>query len=95
MLIDSQLLVGLLSVLFVVTELLGDLLADKPLENGGSETVIVVDCIPVVGLDRLEKLRGVLSKVFGRHGHIQNTWYPEEDGKTKGWVVLVVYLYSL
>lgn len=68
-----------------VSELVGDLLADKPKETGGNEAVIVVDCIPVVGQDRQEKLKGVLNKIFGRHGHIQNTWYPsDDDGKTKG-----------
>lgn len=68
-------------------ELVGDLLADKPKETGGNEAVIVVDCIPVVGQDRQEKLKGVLNKIFGRHGHIQNTWYPsDDDGKTKGYM---------
>ena len=65
---------------------MADLLEDKPKETDGIDAVIVVDCIPVVGQDRLEKLRGVLSKIFGRYGHIQNTWFPDEDGKTKGYV---------
>lgn len=73
----------------MAVELLGDLLADKPKESDGNDAVIVVDCIPVVGQDRLEKLKGVLTKIFGRHGHIQNTWYPEEDGKTKGFVLFM------
>jgi translation initiation factor 3 subunit B len=46
--------------------------------------VIVVDNVPQVGPDRLEKLKNVIHKIFSKFGKIINDYYPEEDGKTKG-----------
>ena len=35
------------------------------------DTVIVVDCLPVVGTDKLEKLKNVLKRTFGACAEIQ------------------------
>ena len=66
------------------TELLGDILKDRPQEADGIDSVIVVDNVPQVGPDRLEKLKNVIHKIFSKFGKITNDFYPEEDGKTKG-----------
>lgn len=65
-------------------ELLGDVLKDRPQEADGIDSVIVVDNVPQVGPDRLEKLKNVIHKIFSKFGKIINDYYPEEDGKTKG-----------
>ncbi|XP_074058018.1 eukaryotic translation initiation factor 3 subunit B [Macrotis lagotis] len=65
-------------------ELLGDVLKDRPQEADGIDSVIVVDNVPQVGPDRLEKLKNVIHKIFSKFGKITNDYYPEEDGKTKG-----------
>ena len=70
-------------------ELMPDLMAQKPKESDGTESVIVVDGIPEVGADRLEKLKMVIRKVFGKYGKVVNEHYPlEGDGKTKGYAFL-------
>jgi len=56
----------------------------KPKEADGIDAVVVVDNIPVVGPDRLPKLKGVLKKVFSKFGPVYSEYYPEENGKTKG-----------
>ena len=66
------------------TELLGDLLKKKPKATDGTQNVIVVDNIPVVGSDRLEKLKNVIKKLFSKFGKIVTDYYPMEDDKTKG-----------
>lgn len=67
-------------------ELLGDILKQKPSETDGVESVIVVDNVPRVEPDKLEKLQSVINKVLGKFGTIVNQYYPmnESDGKTKG-----------
>lgn len=65
-------------------ELLGDVLKEKPLEADGIDSVIVVDNVPQVGPDRLEKLKNVIHKIFSKFGRITNEFYPDADGKTKG-----------
>uniref|UniRef100_A0A452QBU0 Eukaryotic translation initiation factor 3 subunit B n=1 Tax=Ursus americanus TaxID=9643 RepID=A0A452QBU0_URSAM len=70
------------------TELLGDILKDRPQEADGIDSVIVVDNVPQVGPDRLEKLKNVIHKIFSKFGKITNDFYPEEDGKTKGYTFL-------
>lgn len=65
-------------------ELLGDVLREKPQEADGIDSVIVVDNVPQVGPDRLEKLKNVIHKIFSKFGKITNEFYPEADGKTKG-----------
>ncbi|XP_012614778.1 eukaryotic translation initiation factor 3 subunit B [Microcebus murinus] len=69
-------------------ELLGDVLRDRPQEADGIDSVIVVDNVPQVGPDRLEKLKNVIHKIFSKFGKITNDFYPEEDGKTKGYIFL-------
>ncbi len=65
-------------------ELLGDVLKDKPQETDGIDSVIVVDNVPQVGPERLEKLKNVIQKIFSKFGKITNEFYPDADGKTKG-----------
>ena len=66
-------------------ELLGDLLKKKPKETDGIESVIVVDNVPQVGQERVEKLQNVVRKIFSKFGKIQTEHYPMSDeGKTKG-----------
>ncbi|XP_046491098.1 eukaryotic translation initiation factor 3 subunit B [Neodiprion pinetum] len=70
-------------------ELLGELIRQKPSETDGVEAVIVVDGVPQVGPERLEKLQMVISKLFEKFGDIVNQWYPKnEDGLTKGYIFL-------
>lgn len=71
--------------IFHYLELLGELIKQKPSETDGVEAVVVVDGVPQVGSDRLEKLQSVLHKLFVKFGDIVNEWYPKnEDGLTKG-----------
>ncbi|KAI4456594.1 eukaryotic translation initiation factor 3 eif3 -related [Holotrichia oblita] len=70
-------------------DLLGDLLRDKPKETDGVESVIVVDGVPQVGPDRIEKLKSVINKIFGKFGNIINEYYPlNENSHTKGYIFL-------
>uniref|UniRef100_A0A6Q2Y1D4 Eukaryotic translation initiation factor 3 subunit B n=1 Tax=Esox lucius TaxID=8010 RepID=A0A6Q2Y1D4_ESOLU len=70
-------------------ELLGDLLREKPQEADGIDSVIVVDNVPQVGPERLEKLKNVIHKIFSKFGKITNEFYPEgPDGSTKGYIFL-------
>jgi translation initiation factor 3 subunit B len=69
----------------MLAELLGDLLKQKPRETDGVESVIVVDGVPQVGPDRLEKLITVINKIFSKFGTIVSDYYPKnENGQTKG-----------
>lgn len=77
----------ILSELFL--ELLDDILRQKPKETDGVESVIVVDGVPQVGPERLEKLQSVINKIFGKFGAIVNDYYPKnENGQTKGYIFL-------
>nr|XP_003226093.1 PREDICTED: eukaryotic translation initiation factor 3 subunit B [Anolis carolinensis] len=69
-------------------ELLGDILQERPQEADGIDSVIVVDNVPQVGPDRLEKLKNVIHKIFSKFGNITNEFYPEADGQTKGYIFL-------
>ncbi|GLH05916.1 Eukaryotic translation initiation factor 3 subunit B [Gryllus bimaculatus] len=70
-------------------ELLSDLLKSKPRETDGVESVVVVDGIPLVGPERIEKLSSVISKIFYKFGTIVNEYYPKtDDGHTKGYIFL-------
>lgn len=73
-------------VIFIsIVELLGDVLATKPKETDGFDSVIIVDGIPQVGPDRLEKLKNVINKIFVKYGAIVSEYYPKDDnGNTKG-----------
>jgi translation initiation factor 3 subunit B len=69
----------------LLADLLGDLLKQKPRETDGVESVIVVDGVPQVGPERLEKLTTVINKIFSKFGSIVNEYYPtNENGQTKG-----------
>ncbi|XP_060522683.1 eukaryotic translation initiation factor 3 subunit B [Cylas formicarius] len=71
------------------SELLGDILKDKPKETDGYESVIVVDGVPQVGPDRLDKLKSVINKLFNKFGNIVNEYYPvTPEGTTKGYIFL-------
>ena len=64
-------------------------MVSKPKETDGVESVIVVDGVPQVGPDRLEKLKGVIHKIFGKVGPIVSEYYPcNENGQTKGYVFM-------
>ena len=67
------------------SELLGDILAEKPEETTGTDRIIVVDNVPTISPDRLEKLKNVIRKVFSKFGKIVTEHYPQdENGLTKG-----------
>ncbi|KAG8039174.1 hypothetical protein G9C98_003481 [Cotesia typhae] len=70
-------------------DLLSDVLALKPSETDGVESVIVVDGTPQVEPERLEKFNTLINKVFGKFGTIVNRFYPKNDnGITKGYIFL-------
>lgn len=70
------------------SELLPHLYCKKPREQDGFGSVIVVDNIPVVGADRIKKLKTVLTKIFSEFGKfVGEPFYPvDENGNTKGYV---------
>ena len=68
--------------------MVGDILEQRPKESDSLDTVIIVDNVPIVGPDRLEKLKSMIQKVFSSFGTIVNEYYPEENGKTKGYNLL-------
>ena len=57
---------------------------NQPKEADGIDAVIVVDCLPIVGPDRLHKLRNVITKIFSKFGQIHSDYYPDKDGTTLG-----------
>ena len=71
--------------IYFFLELVGDLLEQRPKESDSLDTVIIVDNVPSVGPDRLEKLKNIIRKVFSKFGTVVNEFYPEENGKTKGY----------
>ncbi|XP_078461177.1 eukaryotic translation initiation factor 3 subunit B [Lampetra fluviatilis] len=70
------------------SELLGDIIRDRPKEADGIDNVVVVDNVPQVGPERLDKLRNVIKKIFAKFGEIVSDFFPEGDGKTKGYIFL-------
>ncbi|XP_065899140.1 eukaryotic translation initiation factor 3 subunit B-like [Dysidea avara] len=67
-------------------ELMDDMLAQRPEEDTSLDNIIVVDNAPIVGPDRLSKLKGVLKKIFQRFGEIVTEFYPvNENNETKGY----------
>jgi len=65
--------------------LLPDILNKRPNASDSFEPVIVVDNIPVVGAERVEKLQNVLRKIFSKFGTIVTEHIPRDaDNKTKG-----------
>lgn len=74
---------------FIIADLLGDMLAQRPSEADGVESVVVVDNIPKVEPVRLNKLKSVIDKHFSHCGTIVNVVYPvDEEGKTKGYAFM-------
>jgi len=72
--------------IFIFTELLADYLISKPREEDSYEGIIVVDGVPQVGPERLEKLKGVIKKMYSKFGPIINECYPvDEKNNTKGY----------
>jgi len=70
-------------------ELMGDVLKTRPRATDGVDSVIVVDGVPAVGSDRLEKLKNVIRKAFSKFGKLTNEHYPlDEEAKTKGYIFL-------
>lgn len=57
-------------------------MSQRPVEDTSFDNVIVVDNAPQVGPDRLDKLKGVLKKVFGRFGTILTEYYPIDETNT-------------
>ena len=72
-------------LLLIFLELLRDILTEKPVEIQGTDCIIVVDNVPTIPPDRLEKLKNVIRKVFSKFGRIITEHYPLDDnGLTKG-----------
>jgi len=70
-------------------ELMPEVMRQRPKETDGVESVIVVDGVPVVGGDRVEKLKNVIRKIYSKFGRLVNEHYPTEaDGNTKGYIFL-------
>ena len=83
--IFNEVLTSLLAFFVSWTELLADLLKDRPVEDTSLNTVIVVDNAPKIGPERMGKLKSVLNKVFGKFGKIKTEFYPvNENGLFKG-----------
>lgn len=68
----------------LISELLEDVLREKPQEADGIDSVVVVDNVPQVGPERLDKLKNVIHKIFSKFGKITTEFYPEAEGMTKG-----------
>lgn len=69
----------------LITELLGDLLEQKPKETDGVESVIVIDGVPQVEPERFERLQTFIHKICSKYGTIVNKHFPKnENGITKG-----------
>ena len=69
---------------------MGDILETKPKEAVGIDAVIVVDNLPVIGNERLPKLKGVLKKIFSKFGEINSEYFPMENEKTKGYLFTII-----
>ncbi|KAF2359212.1 Eukaryotic translation initiation factor 3 subunit B [Trinorchestia longiramus] len=71
-------------------DLLGDLLRQRPKESDVTQNVIIIDGVPQVGPDRLEKLKSLMRKLFKDFGAcIVNECFPvNNEGITKGFVFL-------
>ncbi|CAD6227830.1 GSCOCG00006288001-RA-CDS [Cotesia congregata] len=70
-------------------DLLPDILAQKPQETDGIESVIIVDGTPQVEPERFEKFNNLINKLFSKFGTIVNKHYPKnEQGITKGYIFL-------
>ena len=71
--------------LLSIIELLPDILKQKPNPSDSFESVIVCDNIPVVGTEKIDKLKNVLRKYFSKFGTLVTEHLPlDEKGQTKG-----------
>ncbi|CAK9290976.1 unnamed protein product [Gordionus sp. m RMFG-2023] len=67
-------------------ELLSDFLAKRPQPPEAFENVIIIDNVPIVGSERLNRLKSVILKLFKNPGEIANEFYPlNKEGMTKGY----------
>lgn len=58
---------------------------ERPREHEGLNNIIIVDNLPKVDQQKLEKLKAVVSKVYSPFGVCRNEFYPlDDEGKTKG-----------
>ena len=70
-------------------ELMPEIMKQQPKESDGVDSVIVVDGVPVVAGERVEKLKNVIRKIYSKFGKLVNEHYPcTEDGSTKGYIFL-------
>lgn len=70
-------------------ELLGDILAQKPKESDVSHAVVVIDGLPEVPLEKLDKLRNHIRKLFKDClGGVVSDSFPCHETKTKGFALL-------
>ena len=76
--------VGFNFVSKIFSELLPDILEKQPKEADGIDAVIIVDNVPIVGPERINKLRTVIKKIFSKFGPIHSDYYPDKDGTTLG-----------
>lgn len=67
---------------------MGDFIRKKPKPTDGIDNVIVVDNIPQVGTDRVEKLKNVIHKLFSKFGKVVKDFCPMENDMTKGYMFL-------
>lgn len=65
-------------------ELLADLLKQKPQKYDGLSASVVIDGLPQVVPEKLEKLKSVINKLVTKYGNPVNTEYPlDESGNNK------------
>jgi len=70
-------------------ELLPELMSHEPRLDKSTDRIIVIDNIPVVGQDKKDKLRQILTKLLSKYGTIVNEHYPEsENGHLKGYIFI-------
>merc|ERR550519_2126159 len=61
----------------------------KPNESDGVDSVIIVDGIPSVGAERVDKLKNVIRKIYSKFGKLVHEHYPlDEESNTKGYIFL-------
>ncbi|RDD37506.1 Eukaryotic translation initiation factor 3 subunit B [Trichoplax sp. H2] len=57
-----------------------------PIANDDLSSLLVVDNVPEVGQEKLEKLKNVITRIFGRFGNVTSNYFPQgSNGKTKGY----------
>ncbi|KAG9508902.1 Eukaryotic translation initiation factor 3 subunit B, partial [Fragariocoptes setiger] len=69
-------------------ELLGDLLKQKPQKYDGLSASVVIDGLPQVPVEKLEKLKSVVNKVISKYGTPVTSLYPEDNGTIKGYAFI-------